>query len=256
MKYLILLLALGYAQCVFAQKNQADSLPKTSKKVYKVKTGDTMFGIAQKFNTQIKEIARLNMLKETDQLTEGRYLYLNVPNQYAKNSELLNAIPTKKEARYKYHEVKEGDALLKIANQYKVPIDSLKKWNKLESDILRKHSSIIVGHAAKIEHTEDNKEPYIPLTGKNLVQEVGMGEKIAGTDSKMKLALHRKAAVGTFIRVKNPSSGASVTVRVIGNIPNVAGDENVIIKLSQAACNTLGVVNERFPVNLSYEKRK
>jgi hypothetical protein len=57
-----------------------------------------------------------------------------------------------------------------------------------------------------------------------------------------------------MIRIYNESTKRAVLAKVIGKIPNVDSDKKVIVKLSKGACRALGVMNERFPVEVTYEK--
>jgi len=43
-----------------------------------------------------------------------------------------------------YHRVKHGDALATLATQYRVSVDSLRKWNHLSSNRIRVGESILV----------------------------------------------------------------------------------------------------------------
>jgi rare lipoprotein A (peptidoglycan hydrolase) len=80
-----------------------------------------------------------------------------------------------------------------------------------------------------------------------------MAEVIESSGESTKfLALHRSAAVGSLLQVKNPQNGQSVYVRVIGKLPPTGANENVIIRLSKRALQKLQVVDQRFRVEVSY----
>ena len=85
------------------------------------------------------------------------------------------------------------------------------------------------------------------------VTESGMAEAIEASGESTKfLALHRTAAVGSLLQVRNPQNGLSVYVRVIGKLPPTGANENVIIRLSRRAVQKLQVVDARFRVEVSY----
>ncbi len=83
--------------------------------------------------------------------------------------------------------------------------------------------------------------------------ELGLAEVIEGTgDSKKYRALHRTAPVGTIIQVKNEMNNQSVFVRVLGKLPDTGENNKVLIKISKSAYESLGAINNRFPVEISY----
>jgi rare lipoprotein A (peptidoglycan hydrolase) len=84
-----------------------------------------------------------------------------------------------------------------------------------------------------------------------------MGVMIKGnsfTATNKHLALHRTAPAGSYIKITNPNNGRSTFVRVLGNIQNVDADKGVDIKLSKAACQAIGIVDAKFPVELEYNE--
>ncbi len=67
-------------------------------------------------------------------------------------------------------------------------------------------------------------------------------------------ALHRDAIPGSQIEVYNPFSKKSMSVTVIGEIPETAYPENVKVILSPDTARALGALDERFYVKMSYVK--
>ncbi|CAH0347157.1 3D domain-containing protein [Bacillus sp. CECT 9360] len=80
----------------------------------KVKDGDTLWGLSQKYETSVEELKSLNNLT-TDTIHSGAVL---------------------KVSQQKYHTVKSGDTLWKIAQQYGVTVEDIKEVNKLNSDLI------------------------------------------------------------------------------------------------------------------------
>jgi len=89
--------------------------------IYIVKSGDTLYDIAQRFNTTVNQIKTLNNLLNNT-LTIGQQLI----------------IPTTiiEEIDYVVYEVKPGDTLYSIARVYDTSVASIKAYNNLSSDIL------------------------------------------------------------------------------------------------------------------------
>jgi rare lipoprotein A (peptidoglycan hydrolase) len=82
---------------------------------------------------------------------------------------------------------------------------------------------------------------------------MGLASPIAGkTDTQKYLALHRTAQVGTIIQVRNEMNNLSVFVRVVGKLPNTGINDKITIRITQAAYESLGGINDRIPVEISY----
>ena len=103
------------------------------------------------------------------------------------------------------------------------------------------------------DHSRKYRDIVIDETGFTTKTESGLAEVIQGTeDSKKFLALHRSLPVGTILMVKNEMNNEIVFVRVLGKLPDTGSNENIVIKISQAAYNRLKGVGQRFRVQLSY----
>jgi len=91
-------------------------------KTHLVKKGETLYGIAKKYDTTVEEILALNELG----IDEGVQINqkLKVPTGKAQAG-----LSTDKDGKIIY-EVKPGDTLYKIANQYQVTVEDLVKWNQ------------------------------------------------------------------------------------------------------------------------------
>lgn len=90
-----------------------------TKNTYVVKSGDTLYSIARKFNVSVQDL-----LKANNMTTNTIYL-----NQVLK-------IPTTLNEEVEYYKVKSGDTLYSIAKKYNLTVNELKKLNNLKSDNL------------------------------------------------------------------------------------------------------------------------
>lgn len=115
----------------------------TEGNVYTVQRGDSLYKIAQKYNTTVNDIIKLNNLT-TQNLTVGQKLL----------------IPSTVEVEDVYI-VKSGDTLYKIAKRYNTSTEDLMKLNNLTSNILT------IGQIIKLPTTEDT-EVYIVKSGDTL----------------------------------------------------------------------------------------
>lgn len=92
----------------------------TKQEFYIVERGDTLYSIANKFNTTVSELKRLNNLT-TDILSIGTKLFLTEqPQEEIENTYI----------------VQKGDTLYSIANKYNITVNDLKQFNNLTTDTL------------------------------------------------------------------------------------------------------------------------
>lgn len=116
--------------------------------IYIVKKGDSLYAIANKYNTTVDKIIEYNNLPSTN-LTIGQQIL--IPNVYAENDQ------------YDTYIVEKGDSLYKIANEYNTTVDELMKINNLSSSLLS------IGQKLLIPKKESSSEfEYIVKAGDSL----------------------------------------------------------------------------------------
>ena len=94
--------------------------------------------------------------------------------------------------------------------------------------------------------------------GRNAVSEKGPGswfKSNAVIGSGKYYALHNTAPRGTIVKVTNPLTGRSIYAKVLDAIPQLKANANLIIKLSDAAQDALGINESRFYCELSYDEK-
>ena len=118
---------------------------------YKVKSGDTLYSIAKKYNISVNELKELNNLKNNN-ITVGQVL------------KIKSNIPSEEVTEKNYYIVKSGDTLYSIAKKYNTIVDEIKKLNNLKSDNL----SIGMELKIKEEPSSTNYIDYVVKSGDNL----------------------------------------------------------------------------------------
>jgi len=105
---------------------------------YTMRRGDTIASVANEFEVTIAQIRRWNQLSSKSKLRPGRVLVIYPPGFVAqveqKKHGLKSATNTNKSRESStrvIHQVKKGETLFAIAANYKIPIDSIRDWNKL-----------------------------------------------------------------------------------------------------------------------------
>ena len=117
--------------------------------IYVVKSGDTLFSIANKFNVTVQAIKNINNLS-SNILNVGQELVIPKEETPSTSGEFIN------------YTVKAGDSLYKIANAYNTTVNAIMNVNNLTSNALQ------VGQVLKIPTTvnEETKD-YINYTVKS-----------------------------------------------------------------------------------------
>ncbi|HKZ22435.1 MAG TPA: LysM peptidoglycan-binding domain-containing protein [candidate division Zixibacteria bacterium] len=95
---------------------------------YRVKSGDNLFELAQRFNTTPSQIRKLNGIKKQNYLIQGNIIKLPLKTTLAQNDDNFIDKATHKVLVYI---VKSGDTLWGIAQSFGTSLRSLKDWNNL-----------------------------------------------------------------------------------------------------------------------------
>lgn len=109
---------------------------------YTVKKGDSLYSIANKYNTTVDELKRINNLT-SNTLSIGQVLKL--PSDKASDEE--------KEENTITYTVQKGDSLYSIAKKYNTTIDAIKNLNNLTTNILSIGQVLLIPTSTNLETT-------------------------------------------------------------------------------------------------------
>jgi LysM repeat protein len=239
---------------------------------------ETMFSIARQYGLTVDELRQLNNITGNS-ISTGQELVIK------KNAATTTA-PTQKntpqpiQSLKGVHTVAEKETLYSVARQYGITVDQLKDWNNLTTNDLKLGQTLFVVRPTNqgmtviepvkppvtekpVEVVPDITKPVVttPIKisegfkdGKEVV-ETGLAELIEGTQGNRKyLALHRTAPTGTILKVKNQMNDREVFVRVIGQLPDTASNDKLIIKISKSAYDRLSAIDLKFMVEVTWYK--
>lgn len=94
---------------------------------HKIRAGESLWLIARKYNTSVKQLAHWNGIGVNSTLRVGSSLKIWQPNQAQQTSATIRGATRK--IGYK---VKSGDSLSRIADKFDVRIADILRWNKLK----------------------------------------------------------------------------------------------------------------------------
>lgn len=103
---------------------------------HKVQSGETLAGVARKYHTTERAIVQVNNLKGKELLADSK---LVIPVNAAASSEKISY--SRHPSRYKAH---TGDTVLSVAEDFGVPADRLRRWNRLKGNALRPGRVLVV----------------------------------------------------------------------------------------------------------------
>lgn len=110
---------------------------------YTVVKGDDLYSIANKYNTTVNEVKKLNNLS-TNLLSIGQKLKIPIKN--------MAPIP---EVDYMTYIVQSGDSLYKIAKEFNMTVNELMEINNL------KNTNLTIGQLLKVKKTTSKEQPGI-----------------------------------------------------------------------------------------------
>jgi LysM repeat protein len=86
------------------------------------------------------------------------------------------------------------------------------------------------------------------------VNERGVAVWIAdeNLDGTKMLALHQTAPIGTVVKITNPMTGKSTFAKIVGKFTENESTKDVIIVVTKAAADLIGVMDKRFQATLVY----
>ena len=140
---------------------------------HKVSSGETLAEIAKEFRTTQSAIAEVNGISTDDDLNVGDRLIIPVTPR----ADAQRLAFSKKATIYK---VRKGDTVLSVADDFSVPVEKLRQWNRLKGNTLK------VGRTLRIYRPTAGAEP-----GSTHVASRSKGKSTAAAKGKTTQAANR-----------------------------------------------------------------
>ncbi len=205
---------------------------------YTVVKGETLFGIARKFQLTPDELIKLNKLPAGGAVRVGQQLLLTASEADAPAAPAVAATPKPAPVRPAEVEAVPATPPAKApAPDKPAQIATVTPEKPAERD------------------REESRDDHTPSRASEVLARVvenGLGAPIEKSVTDKYLALHKTAPVGTIMQVKNAMNGQSVYVRVIGKLPDTGENNNILVRLSPRAVQKLGTADSRFRVETNY----
>jgi len=117
--------------------------PSTSYTVHRVRSGETLSGIASRYGTSVRTLMDMNRLRSANRIWPGQQL--QVPEGRPRATYAANPIPPGQEIHYT---VRRGDSLWLLASRYGTTIDRIKRDNNLSGTVLKPGQSLRIRSAS------------------------------------------------------------------------------------------------------------
>ncbi len=216
--------------------NQTSQVKVDAGKTHKVQPGETLYSISRKYGITVAQLKNLNNLTDNS-LAVGQVLVIEgASNNNNSDSSAIASVEneTTNSTTVEITEVTTGDT--------ETTTDSTNEVEEVDS----------VSAPVKTKRFGNGETPREPGEFKK-VFEKGMAMRIDNSPKTKKyLCLHRTLPIGAIIQVRNLMNNQSIFVRVVGTLPDIGGNENVLIRLSDIAYERLGAIDAKFPVEISY----
>ena len=209
--------------------------------MYTVASGDTLYGIAKKYNTTVSKIKDLNYLTN-DNLTIGQVI--RIPEKYFKEDEMY--MPN-----YISYTVAPGDTLYSIAANNSISVDTLIKDNGLQNNKLN------IGQKLKIRIPKEESiieecigPAYTPPSTQNTINyTVKKGDSLYSIATKYKTSVDNIKKLNNLI-TNNLSIGQTLKIPISSNQENI--ETTYIVK----AGDSLYSIARKYNTTIDILKRK
>lgn len=241
-------LSIGQELIIYLKKPTGDPLgmsPDLQKYVtHTVQEGETLYAISRAYGVKVDSLKMLNRLSDESISLDQTLLIKEkelkgTPAVVVKGVSMPNTDKPESVARKNKGEGEES-------TEEDITESDSKERKLTRAEALEKEKERVKAIRAEEKKALSEYEKSV---------ENGFAATIPGrTDTQKFLALHRTAPIGTIMQIRNEMNNISVFVRVVGKLPATGMNDKVTIRISQAAYEKLGGINERFPVEITYLK--
>jgi LysM repeat protein len=248
--------------------------------VHKVEVKESYYSIARKYNVNPQSIIQFNSNRL---LQIGTIIRVPTERPFKElKTDKAQAISGSKVAVIDY-KVGPREYLGMIARKFNTTVDDLKALNNLSS------INLAIGQILKVPYGSAPIEQLAPAplspTDTPLISSVNQPNQIDSSknasdrlklpparyglrevnergaavwiayenlDGTKMLALHQTAPIGTVVKITNPMTGKSTFAKIVGKFTENESTKDVIIVVTKAAADLIGVMDKRFQATLVY----
>jgi hypothetical protein len=260
---------------------------------HRLKRGQTLFQLSDFFKVSVDELRKANpQFAKGSANSAGQSILIPITSAHLVRKKSAGFVG-RQHLRVHYR-VKPNETLYHIAKGYlNLPSDTLLARNRTKLEAIKANTTLIVGwiplSGIKVSapevvavpdstivtpapppisedlrkaliNSEKQKEKFLEmgLIQKDVLQKGvafwAKGDAHLVRHNTTFFALHNEAAIGSTIKVTNPMYRRTLYMKVIGRIPQAGYSTDITIVLSPYAAKTLGAVDTRFHIEVTYLK--
>ncbi len=199
---------------------------------HRIKKGETLSHIAQKYHISVRELCRLNGLKRTSTLRIGQTIRCSKRKAKKTKKETQSELAQNTEKAKstiahpaKYHKVQADETLISIARQHETTVDALCKLNNIHATTPLHIGQDICYRAAKDKKKkEDNnlKEKFLRTQKEGIIAENGSNNEMAKEEE---VIYHHRVQRGETLNAIARRYGTSVDELCMLN--NITPEEKI-----------------------------
>lgn len=232
---------------------------------YKVKQNESLLGIADLFNVRVSDLRNWNNIPYTETIKVSQTLNIYVPeekadyyasldNQTSKEKTTRSSVDVTKKA-WTYYKVRRGDNLSSIASKYKVSVASLKDWNNLSSNRVRRGQKLKISSEPKTNSfaADEEKTERSVLTQRTFKYKVRRGESLGKIADKFGVRINQ-------LRTWNKLASNDITAGQVLKIHNaesssmgdaISKTPGILTNYTVKKGETIGEIADQFHVSSS-----
>jgi LysM repeat protein len=227
-----------------AQAEQVAAVPASMQSTYIVRAGDTLFGIARRFDVTVKQLRDRNRLR-SDEIAVGQVLTIrtvpSTPSLAAASADAKESPASAPQGRFTLHTLREGDQAMAVAGRFGMDSTEFAALNPgIDPASLRAGQSITVllpqnrifpNPYRRAVPSLDSSEAWVTAyPASHRAMSTASGEL---HDPSAFTAGHSSLPLGSLVLLQHPQNGLSVLVRINDRVPGGS------LRVSQAVVDFL-----------------
>ena len=206
---------------IATEKGQSVPMAPLGDNYYIVKSGDSLWSIANKYNTTVNELKSLNGLTSNN-LSIGQVLKVSMNNESGNT-----------------YVVKSGDSLWSIANKYNTTVSELKSLNGLTSN------NLSIGQTLKIPMNNVTGNTYVVKSGDSLWSIANRYNTTVSELKSLNGLTSNNLSIGQTLKIPENNSGRTYTVKSGDSLWSIANRYNTTVSelklLNNLTSNSLSI---------------
>ena len=206
---------------IATEKGQSVPMAPLGDNYYIVKSGDSLWSIANRYNTTVSELKSLNGLTSNN-LSIGQVLEVPINNESGNT-----------------YVVKSGDSLWSIANRYNTTVSELKSLNGLTSN------NLSIGQTLKIPVDSVTGNTYVVKSGDSLWSIANRYNTTVSELKSLNGLTSNNLSIGQTLKIPENNSGRTYTVKSGDSLWSIANKYNTTVSelklLNNLTSNSLSI---------------